>query len=573
MKVNFGQLNPIRMAGGLPVQQNQAQPMFSGALQTPAADTLTLRFAGETAPAANNTPFYTAMNESSRLALSNFRLSAIPLGDSKNEIKWESALARVLLSTPEVQQYLKNQELNASEMMLQVREAFDPPTIDPAQVTLCSDKIVNHIGQEIENFAKQEREEEITPVTMWRWLMKGDSQLKKARPLHLKELIATLSVSANPTEEARIANLLLEAPPDVNMSSKFAEWFLKAKKPILSLDDPRIKEAEQILPELAKRVFGQPEGIAEVAESVYNGLTAFPNEKKPFRPTARILAMGPTGTGKTFTPEQLAEIQGRRIINVSCNELHDKTGLGKLTGAGPGYAGHDSKNFVDELMDANKDMMENGAPAPIIIFDEIEKADPEVQQIIMTFLDKGIITGSDRGKVGYGADAIVFLTSNRGQDEMNDLKARGATAEEIREIALESLAQPWKDVHGQERKFKPEFLARIEKKLVYDHITQEDATRALDTKLKHSFIEPTRKYHNCDLVITQEVKDAVLKEGYSWRYGLRLLEDATDSFFTPFNEERIRLIKTGGLKPGGKMIATLKEDGTLKLDYQPPKAT
>ncbi len=277
------------------------------------------------------------------------------------------------------------------------------------------------------------------------------------------------------------------------------------------------KESQRLLKldkTLHQRVVGQEEAVTAVAKAVRRGRVGL---KDPKRPIGSFLFLGPTGVGKTELSKALAETvfgSEQAMIRVDMSEYMEKHSVSKLVGSPPGYVGYDEGGQLSEKVRRN--------PYSVILFDEIEKAHPDVFNILLQVLDDGHITDAQGRKIDF-KNTILIMTSNAGAQSIMSPKKLGFGA-------VDDEKQNYDRMKGSvmeevKRLFKPEFLNRIDEIIVFHSLTKENIREIVDILVK-GFAKRCREQMNITLNVRPAARDFIAKEGYDQKYGARPLKRA-----------------------------------------------
>ena len=262
---------------------------------------------------------------------------------------------------------------------------------------------------------------------------------------------------------------------------------------------------------LHNRVIGQSDAVVAISKAIRRARVGL---KSPNRPIGSFIFSGPTGVGKTELAKALAEaIFGSEdnMIRVDMSEFMEKHSTAKLIGSPPGYVGYDDGGHLTELV--------RKKPYSVILFDEIEKAHPDVFNIMLQILDDGRLTDAKGRHVNF-KNTIIIMTSNVGASMITTTSKLGfSTAEDESKDKYEKL----KDTVSEEMKkaFRPEFLNRIDETIIFSHLSQEEIRQIVDLMLKDLFKRLAER--ELSIEVTDEVKDHLAKNGYSEAYGARPL--------------------------------------------------
>ena len=298
------------------------------------------------------------------------------------------------------------------------------------------------------------------------------------------------------------------------VAETISDW---TKIPLQRLTEGETKRLARLEKELHKRVIGQDEAVKAVAQAVKRGRVGL---KDPNRPIGSFLFLGPTGVGKTELSKALAEAvfgSEQAMIRVDMSEYMEKHSVSKLIGSPPGYVGYEEGGQLSEKVRRN--------PYSVLLFDEIEKAHPDVFNILLQVLDDGHITDAQGRKVDF-KQTIIIMTSNAGaqaimepkrlgfmsnNDEKKDYeRMKGGVMEEVRRI------------------FKPEFLNRIDDIMVF-HVLNKEDIRKIVTLLLKTLEKRCAEQMDIQLTVTNAVKDFIADKGSDNKYGARPLRRAIQS--------------------------------------------
>jgi ATP-dependent chaperone ClpB len=253
--------------------------------------------------------------------------------------------------------------------------------------------------------------------------------------------------------------------------------------------------------ELARRVVGQGQAVRAVADAVRRSRAGLGD---PNRPTGSFIFLGPTGVGKTETARALAEFlfdDERAMVRLDMSEYMEKHSVARMIGAPPGYVGYEEGGQLTEAV--------RRRPYSVILFDEIEKAHPDVFNVLLQILDDGRLTDS-QGRVVDFRNAVIIMTSNIGSQYIVD--AGGATWDRVEERVRDELRNH----------FRPEFLNRVDDIIVFRPLSREDLVRIVDLQLIR--LEQLLAARNLKLEVTPEARELLAEQGYDPVYGARPLK-------------------------------------------------
>ena len=287
-----------------------------------------------------------------------------------------------------------------------------------------------------------------------------------------------------------------------------AQWTKIPVKRLAEEETVKLRKLESVL---HKRVIGQEEAVTAVAKAVRRGRVGL---KDPNRPIGSFLFLGPTGVGKTEISKALAEAMfgsEDAMVRVDMSEYMEKHSVSKMIGSPPGYVGYDEGGQLSEKVRRN--------PYSVILFDEIEKAHPDVFNILLQMLDDGHITDAQGRKIDF-KNTIIIMTSNAGAQSIIEPKALGFASVEDAKHNYDRM----KDSVMEEvrRIFKPEFLNRIDETIVFHALTKEDMKKIVGLMAK-TLVTRCKKQMGIELRITGNVKAYIVDAAYEPKYGARPL--------------------------------------------------
>ena len=311
--------------------------------------------------------------------------------------------------------------------------------------------------------------------------------------------------------------------------------------PVQKLAEEESVRLRRLEDTLHRRVIGQDEAVSAVSRAVRRSRVGL---KDPARPIGSFLFLGPTGVGKTELSKALAEaLFGKEdaLIRVDMSEYMEKHSVSKLIGSPPGYVGYEEGGQLSEKVRRN--------PYSVILFDEIEKAHPDVFHILLQVLDDGHITDAQGRKVSF-KNTILIMTSNAGAERIISPKKLGFAAESDEKADYERMKSGV--MEEVRRIFRPEFLNRIDEILVFHSLSREDMARIL--KLMLSVTEQRiRDSLGITLHVTPTAREYLMAKGYDEKYGARPMRRALQTELEdPLAEE----ILSGRVKPGDRVTVS-----------------
>ncbi len=318
--------------------------------------------------------------------------------------------------------------------------------------------------------------------------------------------------------------------------------------PLQSLQEEESQRLLHLEDTLHQRVIGQSEAVKALAKAIRRGRVGL---KDPNRPIGSFLFLGPTGVGKTELSKALAEAlfgDEDAMIRIDMSEYMEKHSVSRMVGSPPGYVGYEEGGQLSEKVRRN--------PYSVVLFDEIEKASPDVFNVLLQVLDDGHITDGQGRKVDF-KNTVIIMTSNAGARSIVEPKRVGFTSMETEEQSYQNMK---KNVMEEVRHiFKPEFLNRIDDMIVFHSLTQEDILEIV--KLMTKTVSKRIK-ENMDITVTftDKALEKIAEEGYDKAFGARPLRRAIQSRIEDaFAEEYLM----GNFKAGDKVSVGVKTNGFL----------
>lgn len=334
-----------------------------------------------------------------------------------------------------------------------------------------------------------------------------------------------------------------------------AGWTKIPVKKLAQEESERLKNLEGILHE---RVVGQEEAVTAVSKAIRRGRIGL---KDPKRPIGSFLFLGPTGVGKTELSKALAEAMfGTEsvLIRVDMSEYMEKHSVSKMIGSPPGYVGYEEGGQLSEKVRRN--------PYSVILFDEIEKAHPDVFNILLQVLDDGHITDAQGRKIDF-KNTIIIMTSNAGAENIIAPKRLGFG------VATDAKADhefmKGRVMEEVKRLFKPEFLNRIDEIIVFHQLTKEHMKGIADIMLR-GIEKRSKEQLGITLTVNEAAKDLLIDKGYDDKYGARPLRRTIQSLL---EDKMAEEILDGKLKKGvnvevgceeGKLTFTVKKKAAAR---------
>ncbi len=332
---------------------------------------------------------------------------------------------------------------------------------------------------------------------------------------------------------------------DNEIADVVSGWTKIPVKKLEEEESERLKKLESILHE---RVVGQEEAVTAVAKAIRRGRVGL---KDPKRPTGSFLFLGPTGVGKTELCKALAEAMfgtENALIRVDMSEYMEKHSVSKMIGSPPGYVGYDEGGQLSEKVRRN--------PYSVILFDEIEKAHPDVFNILLQVLDDGHITDAQGRKINF-KNTILIMTSNAGAENIISPKRLGFTSRDDEKENYKFMKD--RVMEEVKRIFKPEFINRIDEVMVF-HPLNKDNMKEIITIMLKAINKRTNQQMGISIHVTEEGQEYLIEKGYDPKYGARPLRRTIQNLL----EDRLaEQILDGAIKEGDKVEVAKGDQGLL----------
>ena len=401
-------------------------------------------------------------------------------------------------------------------------------------------KVRLHVGGDPREAAELRREIAESQETLEQALSGGDLEAAREAQTKRQELEEKLEkLNAKAKQGGRRHH---QTVGEDEIADVVSGW---TKIPVKKLTEGEAARLKKLEAALHKRVIGQEEAVSAVAKAVRRGRVGL---KDPKRPIGSFLFLGPTGVGKTEISKALAEAvfgQEQAMIRVDMSEYMEKHSVSKMIGSPPGYVGHEDGGQLSEKVRRN--------PYAVILFDEIEKAHPDVFNILLQVLDDGHITDSQGRKVDF-KNTIIIMTSNAGaqaivepkklgfasgnDEKQNYERMKGSVMEEVRRI------------------FKPEFLNRIDETIVFRALNKDDMKQIVGLMTKE-LAKRCETQLGITLVVRDAAKQYIVDKAYDPKYGARpLRRKIQDEIEDPLAEKLLG----GSIRRGDEVIVTTKKN-------------
>lgn len=356
-------------------------------------------------------------------------------------------------------------------------------------------------------------------------LIQKEQEQAESRLLALKKRFEKRSASRHPSvTEDDIAEVV-------------SDWTKVPVQKLTESDAERLKKLESIL---HKRVIGQDEAVSAVARAVKRGRTGL---KDPKRPVGSFLFLGPTGVGKTELSKALAEAlfgDESAMIRVDMSEYMEKHSVAKMIGSPPGYVGHEEGGQLSDQVRTH--------PYSVVLFDEIEKAHPDVFNILLQVLDDGHITDSQGRKVDF-SNTVIIMTSNAGAKAIIEPKKLGFSAKEDPAGDYKRMKQNVMD--EVKMIFRPEFLNRIDETIVF-HALDKSHMKKIVTLLCRDLTKRLSDQMGIRLTLRESAKNLIAEKGTDTKYGARPLRRALQ---TELEDKLADAVLNGEVKRGDHVEA------------------
>ena len=350
----------------------------------------------------------------------------------------------------------------------------------------------------------------------------------------LPELKKQLAQEEALAQNAKQSNLLRDKVTEEEIAKIVERW---TGIPVAKLVEGEREKLLHLDEQLHKRVVGQDEAVRSVSEAILRSRAGI---QDPNRPLGSFLFLGPTGVGKTELAKALAEAlfdDEKNLVRIDMSEYMEKFSVTRLIGAPPGYVGYDEGGQLTEAV--------RRKPYSVVLFDEVEKAHPDVFNILLQVLDDGRITDSQGRTVDF-KNTILILTSNLGSEFLlNGITDNGEISEEARSQVEQLL----------KRSFRPEFLNRLDEIVFYKPLTKENIVKIIDLQMDALNARLADKQLRCEL--TPEAKQFIIDAAYDPQYGARPLRRYLQHTVETLLARRI---VEGNVSPGATLRVEVRDD-------------
>src|SRR6187402_2570666 len=324
--------------------------------------------------------------------------------------------------------------------------------------------------------------------------------------------------------------------------------------PVFKLTEAESQKLVRMEEELHKRVIGQEAAIVAVSKAIRRARAGI---KDPKRPTGSFIFLGPSGVGKTETARTLAEFlfgDEDAMIQIDMSEYMEKHSVSRLVGSPPGYVGYDEGGQLTEAV--------RRKPYSVLLLDEIEKAHPDVFNILLQILEDGKLTDSQGRKVDF-RNAIVIMTSNIGAGQIAKNQTLGFSIGDEHGLSYEEMKSR---VTGELKKvFRPELLNRIDEVIVFHKLTKDEIKTIVDLMMKR--LKEQMSEHEAAIELTEGAKELLVEKGYDPAMGARPLRRAIQHFI---EDPLADFVLGRSLKPGSTIMVDRKDDEEVGISVIDP---
>lgn len=406
-----------------------------------------------------------------------------------------------------------------------------------SKVSLAGFKVPENITGLEETIARLAKEKEAA-------IKNGD--ISGASALHKKQMEAAEQLEKARKRMERNNRRKQLSVTEETIAQVVSEWTRIPLSRLKESESNKLRKLEQIL---HRRVIGQEEAVTAVAKAVRRGRVGL---KDPRRPVGSFLFLGPTGVGKTELSKALAEAlfgSEESMIRIDMSEYMEKHSVAKMIGSPPGYVGHEDGGQLSEKVRRN--------PYAVILFDEIEKAHPDVFNILLQVLDDGHITDSQGRKVDF-RNTVIIMTSNAGAKAIIEPKKLGFIMQEDEEADYKKMKS--NVMEEVKHLFRPEFLNRIDEIIVFHALNQEHMKKIVALMCKE-LVSRAKEQLQVDLRIRDSVRQMIVEKGTDKKFGARPLRRTVQNLL---EDQLAEAILEKQIRPGMQVDVTVSK-GDIKF--------
>ena len=370
-------------------------------------------------------------------------------------------------------------------------------------------------------------------------MAKNSGDLERASELEYGELprLQQLMDEAENAAKTSDQQMVHESVSDEEIAQIISRW---TGIPVAKLTESERNKTLHLDDELHKRVIGQDDGVTKVADAIIRSKAGI---KDPTKPIGSFLFMGPTGVGKTELAKSLAEClfdNEANMVRIDMSEYMEKYSVSRLIGAPPGYVGYEEGGQLTEAV--------RRRPYSVVLFDEIEKAHPDVFNVLLQVLDDGRITDSQGRTVDF-KNTILIMTSNLGAEFLLDgIDENGNISSEAEELVMSQL----------KNHFRPEFLNRLDEIVMFKPLSKSDIRGIIDLLVKD--INRRIEDKEISLTVTDKALDYIVEKAYEPKYGARPLRRKIQN---EIEDQLAEEILDGKVKKGDEVIVTTKKNAVV----------
>jgi ATP-dependent Clp protease ATP-binding subunit ClpC len=394
----------------------------------------------------------------------------------------------------------------------------------------------------------KELEASITSIVEQKQQAIKDQDFEKAAQLRDKEKQLLKEKKEVEEQKSRSKKTNKEIVDGNEIAEVLSNWTGVPVYKLTSTESSKLMGMEK---DLHKRVVGQDQAILTVSKAIRRSRSGL---KDPKRPIGSFMFLGPSGVGKTELAKTIAEFlfeKEETLIQVDMSEYMEKHSVSKLVGSPPGYVGYDEGGQLTEMV--------RRKPYSVILLDEIEKAHPDVFNILLQIFEDGHLTDSQGKRVDF-KNTVIIMTSNLGAREIQKNTPLGFKTVDAEDLSYEEIKE--KVMSELKRVFRPEFLNRIDEVIVFHKLTEKQVFNIMD--LMMSRLGQALELQGIIIDIKKSAKDLLLKKGYDSTMGARPMRRAIQSFIEdPISEKII----AGEVKSGQKVVVKSK-DGKMQFEIK-----